>query len=260
MTITSNSKETRGVLKVGPVKQIVWPMVEVKNNDGSDGSLTSSSDTSLECKDCLVEDKESTTANIAELSLPSAPVDNEMATNESNDQDASSIQSTEPRRTVKFTSLEIREYPICIGDNPAVTMGVPITIDWAHDGKLICTVEEYEEHRPAPRSMAQLRMPSRHRDDLLRRIGYSRRDIMEGTKYATMARNQRKRTTETLNLACAQEFIELTRRAALNATFRRGAKRKEREFLEQYKPIHEDEKVERLSMVTAPLDTSAVMQ
>ena len=100
--------------------------------------------------------------------------------------------------------------------------------------------------------MAQLKMPSRHREDLLRRLGYSRRDIMEGTKEANIARGRRKRTMETMTLAPAQELLELARRATLNATVKRASKKKEREMMECFRSPRKGTNMHRLSMSTAP--------
>ena len=135
------------------------------------------------------------------------------------------------RKKVKFTNIEIREYPICVGNNPAGTLGVPITIDWTHDGELTCPLDMYEENKPTPRTMAELRIPSKRRDEMLKQLGFSAREIMEGKRNATIGRNQRKKTNNTFNLAPYQEFLEMSIRATKNATIRRGAKKKERELL-----------------------------
>lgn len=170
----------------------------------------------------------------------------------------SDIQCAENTLKVSFSTLEIREYPICIGDNPACTFGVPISIDWAYETTNIFSVDEYEEQRPTPRDFSQLKIPSKDRNHIIRGIGYSLRDVMEGTKHANIARNRRKRTKETLHLAPVEEFLELSVRAILNATFRRGAKTKERELLAAYRHVSKADKTERSSDMTVTVEASVL--
>ena len=132
---------------------------------------------------------------------------------------------------VQFSTVEIRSYPICAGDNPAVTKGVAITMDWDHDSVRTVPLEEYEDGRPFPRSLRQLKMTSFQRADRLRAMGYSRSEIQEWVQRVDRLRKQRMRTTKNLALAPMEEFLEAIRRAALNATIRRSAKRKEKQFL-----------------------------
>ena len=54
---------------------------------------------------------------------------------------------------------------------------------------------------------------------------------MEGIKEANIARNQRTRTLETMQLAPIEEGLELVRRATVNATVGRAAKKQEREYM-----------------------------
>jgi hypothetical protein len=255
METSCKSEGKRGILKVSPVKHFTSPMKQPLAQIGSVGSLINASDSSIEGKDNCLEDYHSsaelerttdvTPRDASRTTDPALPADNTSAEGSTSKDSESSRSLTHlhdadspNRKKVSFSTLETREYLICIGDNPCVTLGTPITLDWAHGGEILCSVEEYEEHRPPPRTMAQLRIPSQCRNDMLKRIGYSRRDIMDGAKHATIAHNRRKRTIETLGLAAAEEFLELVRRATMNATIRCSAKRKERELLEPYyKPV-----------------------
>ncbi len=136
-------------------------------------------------------------------------------------------------KKVSFSTLEIREYGIIPGDNPAVTGGCPLSIDWVYDSVFTCSVENYEEVRPKTRSMTELRIPSREREETLRRVGFSRRDIQEGTKNANITRHQRRRTEETMKLAPVQEFLERAKRKTLHLVGA-GMKRKERELMRNF--------------------------
>ena len=140
-------------------------------------------------------------------------------------------------RTVSFSTLEMREYPIIVGENPGVTMGVPLTIGWEHASEIRCSVDDYENSRPKPRSMIELRIPSSMRSEILKRSGFTRNEIMAGIKRANIGRKKRTRTKEMMGLSSIEESVELIVRALLNATIRRRRKRLEREFLDDYKVL-----------------------
>ena len=154
---------------------------------------------------------------------------------ESAEQLFNEIPSTNSRRVI-FKNILIREYPICIGDNPCVSVGAPITIGWDYDPPLVCSIDDYEEYKPEKRTMAELKIPSRSRNEMLKRLGFSLREIQEGTKTATIGRNNRKQTNAAVKSGKqpTHEFLERAKRATLNATFRRSAKKKEREMLAQF--------------------------
>lgn len=48
---------------------------------------------------------------------------------------------------VSFGQIEIREYPRCLGDNPSVTVGPPISMGWKHDQAYRLDLSEYEIYR-----------------------------------------------------------------------------------------------------------------
>ena len=114
-------------------------------------------------------------------------------------------------RTVSFSTLAMREYPIMVGDNPAVMLGAPLTIDWTYGGEITCSVDDYEKTRPKPRSMIELRIPASMRNDILKRSGYTRNEIMAGIKQANIGRGRRQRTKETMGLSSIEEGAERIR-------------------------------------------------
>ena len=111
-------------------------------------------------------------------------------------------------KSVGFSTLTIREYAMILGDN--VTMsGPPISISWEHDKEEMFDVDDYEAvYENTRRSHAELQMPRAHRDEMMRRSGFTRKQIQEASKQATIARNRRKRTAETQQLHKLQEVME----------------------------------------------------
>lgn len=117
------------------------------------------------------------------------------------------IDSTDERR-LRFSTVTIREYPILLGDNVTVK-GPPISIDWEHIDEKSFGLEDYEEAcKYTRRTQVELKMPSKHREEILREIGYSRQEIQKSVKKSNIARHKRKRTVETLKLQPLQEAFE----------------------------------------------------
>jgi hypothetical protein len=140
-----------------------------------------------------------------------------------------------PKRRVSFHNIEIQEYPIIPGDNPAVTMGVPLTIDWEPLLKISLRVDEYEKKRPSrSRSMVELRMPMARRYQVLHSLQFSRREILRYAKQATVIRNSRKRTNSTLHLEPMQELMEQWSKILGNVTWNRVENDKEKEWMKRY--------------------------
>ncbi|CAJ1931178.1 unnamed protein product [Cylindrotheca closterium] len=151
--------------------------------------------------------------------------------------DLSSTTPLSPPRkiVVKFSQIQIREYPMIVGDNPSALTGVPVTIDWEHVDELEFQLEDYESGRPQPpRSMVQLRMPASHRDGILKSQGFSLAERNHGKKMANVTKGRRRRTSETMKLSHVAETAEIWKRATKNATWGRKQKQKEREYLHPY--------------------------
>jgi hypothetical protein len=120
------------------------------------------------------------------------------------------LSTKEDRRRVCFSNVEIREYPICAGDNPAVSKGTPITIGWDHIDEFVVDVDEHEKARLlSPRPRSALKMSSSDRTILLIDQGYSRRELMGYTASVDKAKALRERTKDTsLYRERVQEFLE----------------------------------------------------
>ena len=98
------------------------------------------------------------------------------------------------QRTVDIGAIIIYLHGICLGDNPAVSNGPPITVEWAaFDSVTIDSVQEYENHRVAPQRMGQeLALSSKLREDMLLRSGFvSRFDVAQAIRAASLIRTAR---------------------------------------------------------------------
>lgn len=170
-----------------------------------------------------------TTANTTEAKMC-------VSTMEMNSTSPMAAETAERTFRVNFNTIEIQEYPIIAGDNPSVSTGVPLTIDWTPLGKNAYDFEEYEQAVEGVRRTcrAEIRIPASRRMEVLRQLGVSRGEIQEAVKEVNLARKQRQRTNELLGLAPAQFAIERFSRAVKNATVNRSLKKSEKTMLETF--------------------------
>mmetsp|Transcript_16990 Transcript_16990/g.19444 ORF Transcript_16990/g.19444 Transcript_16990/m.19444 type:complete len:208 (+) Transcript_16990:155-778(+) len=131
-----------------------------------------------------------------------------------------------------FTTIEIREYPIILGDNPSVSQGAPLTIGWEHWNVVKWDFDEYEETRPARRSYVEMSVPMEMRYNVLERSGYKSGEIMRKVKEIKALKLQRMETTQQLYRSESHEKLEKVQRRLRNF-FNCGQKKKEREYLKR---------------------------
>jgi len=111
-------------------------------------------------------------------------------------------------RKLRWANITIREYGRELGDNVTV-MGPPIGLAWEHQDETVYDLREYDDAcQYTRRTQSELKMPSKYRDQILKEGGYSRVEIQQAVKKSNIARNQRKRTVETLKLQPLQEAFE----------------------------------------------------
>jgi hypothetical protein len=121
------------------------------------------------------------------------------------------------KNNVQFSTVHVREYNLCLGDNPSVTCGAPISLDWYYEKEQsYSSVDEYEfsssssssssstttpsktATAPKPSSPSsrytRLKRPSFERLHILMNSGYSRKEIKDATNDAQIIRKQRSQT------------------------------------------------------------------
>ena len=74
-------------------------------------------------------------------------------------------EDTPAKLSVSFGDVEIREYNVILGDNPAVSAGPPVTIDWIPISSHMLTVDEHQEFavkgKDHPRDGGRMSAPER---------------------------------------------------------------------------------------------------
>jgi len=145
--------------------------------------------------------------------------------------------SSAQRRTVRFDTITIREYSVRPGVNPGGTKGCPLTIDWKpiHNENMDLDVFDTVRSDSRRRCIHQLKLLSAHRQQMLTGLGFTMRDVNEGTKAANIARRNRFNTIARLKSSDTQEMLEGLRSNVQNLVTFGTKKRKEQKLLAPYK-------------------------
>jgi len=109
---------------------------------------------------------------------------------------ASAFTSTTKKR-VGFSQITISVHGVLLGDNPSVSCGPPLSIDWECFETARFGVDEYERVQPptARRTRAELRIPASVRELWLRRSGeYARSELVDSVREVRRVQRQRANT------------------------------------------------------------------
>lgn len=109
---------------------------------------------------------------------------------------------------VGFASVQIREYDQTIGDNPSVSYGPPISLDWEYTQLESVTLEQYEAHRAPRRTLRQMCMNYYTRRNVLTyKFGYEEDEVKAASKQADKAKRERAVTKYFLPYAKVEDFV-----------------------------------------------------
>lgn len=124
------------------------------------------------------------------------------------------LQSCAPNTassSVRFDSVEFREYRRSLSDSAATSSGPPIGIDWKYDPKdtVLVDLDQYEFDRAGVRrSKGEFTIPPVVRETMLREMGYSRYEIALATKSVRNERELRIKSIERQNFDPLMERVE----------------------------------------------------
>ena len=99
-------------------------------------------------------------------------------------------------RNVSFSSLEIKEFNVTLGNHPSASSGPPVMIDWDSEcNKRVIDLDEYERGRSPRRQRKQLKLSYRDRKNMLeQQRGFSTQEVNEAWADALKIRQQRHET------------------------------------------------------------------
>jgi hypothetical protein len=144
--------------------------------------------------------------NMADLNL-SGSVSNtslQKISNSTNDITAatSSSNSNSENKGVCFGTVEVRKFPITIGDTPSCSSGLPHTIEWDYlkDETEKHGIDQYERDHPVDgrKHGDDLVMDGITRAKMLKNLGYTKQQLLEGMKQVietkAMAKNPKRKS------------------------------------------------------------------
>jgi hypothetical protein len=100
-------------------------------------------------------------------------------------------------RTVSFSSLEIKEFKMSLGDHPCSSSGPPVMLDWDSRPTLerVVSLDEYERLRSPRRSRSKLKLSYRDRKGILEeQQGFTTEEVNRAWAEAIRIRQQRHET------------------------------------------------------------------
>mmetsp|Transcript_20201 Transcript_20201/g.56167 ORF Transcript_20201/g.56167 Transcript_20201/m.56167 type:complete len:394 (+) Transcript_20201:133-1314(+) len=116
------------------------------------------------------------------------------------------------KRSVSFCAVQVRNYERVLELNPSVTSGPALGIGWNYSPEEdeIFSLENFEDSREHSRrhSMKDLALPRWEREDILRSLGYTERQIAGSVRTIIRVKNQRKQTIHNLHVSSMEEFVE----------------------------------------------------
>jgi hypothetical protein len=131
------------------------------------------------------------------------------------------------RRTsgVVFKDVLIREYCQTVGDNPCVSYGPPISLDWDYEQFDSVGIDEYETSRGTRRTMRQMLLSYYQRRNLLAwQYGVSDEELKLAKRQANRSKSERAMTNFLMPAMIVETALESARRKAKRLV--RGRKNK----------------------------------
>jgi len=115
--------------------------------------------------------------------------------------------------SVRFSTINIRHYPIVLGDHPECSCGLPLSLGWIYKAGKEITIDTYENHRPPRRCTSELIMPFHLRKKIIAANCCYNEDEIRGIKCEIRKiKDERKRTIARLRFSKIEELLESSRR------------------------------------------------
>jgi hypothetical protein len=135
----------------------------------------------------------------------------------------SSSHHSKKKRSVSFCEVRIRNYERILEFNPSVTSGPAVGIGWRYsveDDENI-PLDIFEDTREYHRrtSTKDLTLSRMDRENLLRNLGYTQKEIALSVRTILRLKNQRKQTIQNLHASTMEEFVEKAARKMKRVLF-----------------------------------------
>jgi hypothetical protein len=120
-----------------------------------------------------------------------------------------STSQQQERRRVTFDKIRIRSYSQTVGDNPSVSVGTPVQLDWDYDEEQVISLEDYESCITRRRTARQMLLNYFNRRTILQhRCGCTEAEIDQGEKSVNVIKRQRSMTRALLHFSTLEDMLE----------------------------------------------------
>jgi hypothetical protein len=93
---------------------------------------------------------------------------------------------------VEFQNITVREYDMTIGDNPSVSYGTPVSLDWGYEENAPLDLDIYEAQRGMRRKLKQMNMNYyQRRNMLIHKCGFTEEEVKAAGKQVQKTKNER---------------------------------------------------------------------
>ena len=133
------------------------------------------------------------------------------------------VKKVKPTKSkVSFADVQVRMYPVTLGHNPGGIEGPPLSLSWNYTSIGRATVDDFEKHRKDPnfrrRDLQNLHIPPGRRVGLLRKAGFSDKQIYQASQEAAVERKARRLSFQDAIMKCR------AKKAAARAAAAKGDK------------------------------------
>jgi hypothetical protein len=120
------------------------------------------------------------------------------------------------KRAVSFGEVHMRSYEQTLGDNPSVSYGPPISLDWRFLELPSLSLEQFEATKKAPRKPREMVLNYYNRKHLLSwKFGFSEDELKRATRDADRCKRERAMTRALLAASKLEDMFESARRKAV---------------------------------------------
>ena len=128
------------------------------------------------------------------------------------------------RRQVHFQDIEIRRYPMILGDNPSCRIGPPVSLGWEFESLPTMTVDDYEVYRtthPRKSHLHLMILNYYQRTGIMERSGVDPKDVQTVERQVAKIQRQRQHTAWMAPLFRVEDIARSAGRKLQRAMHRR---------------------------------------
>eukprot|EP00522_Entomoneis_paludosa_P010187 CAMPEP_0172467712 /NCGR_PEP_ID=MMETSP1065-20121228/59638_1 /TAXON_ID=265537 /ORGANISM="Amphiprora paludosa, Strain CCMP125" /LENGTH=212 /DNA_ID=CAMNT_0013224939 /DNA_START=91 /DNA_END=726 /DNA_ORIENTATION=- len=113
-------------------------------------------------------------------------------------------------KIVTWDLVVVHSHIMQLGDNPAVSNGVPVTVSWKAQHVQTVSIDAYEEQKKPPKTKDEMLLPRETREKIVRASGSSRSEILKET--FNVKRIQEERTKSSMDGEWRRKLSKLSPR------------------------------------------------